>query len=70
MSIVRENLMKRAGYTPYCGSFECRWRMPRTHFDGEQFVCSCGWRSEFPQDFIAKYKARWNLTALKDSSHE
>jgi hypothetical protein len=32
--------------------------MPRTHFDGRQFVCACGWRSSFPADFIAKYKAK------------
>lgn len=59
MSIVRENLMKREGYRPYCGNFDCSLRMPRTTFDGQQFKCGCGWRSEFPSDFIAAYKARW-----------
>lgn len=56
--IVRNNLMTRNGYTPYCGAM-CS-TMPRTMFDGEQFVCPCcGWRSEFPKEFINKYKAKW-----------
>ena len=59
MSIVRENLMEREGYSPYCGNDLCYLRMPRTHFDGQQFVCGCGWRSEFPADFIAAFKAKW-----------
>ena len=60
MSVVRDNLMNEKGYSPYCGAM-CKW-MPRTYFDGEQFVCpDCGWRSEFPADFIATYKKKWNL---------
>lgn len=71
MSIVRENLMTKRGYTPYCGDGECRFRMPRTRFDGEQFTCICGWRSEFPADFIAAYKAKWaGRQALDDGSGE
>lgn len=58
MSIVRRNLMEREGYSPYCGG-ECL-QMPRTQFDGQQFKCSCGWRSEFPSDFIHKYKEKWS----------
>ena len=51
--------MKREGYSPYCGGENCR-TMPRTSFDGEQFVCGyCGWRSEFPDDFIEEYKRKW-----------
>jgi hypothetical protein len=61
MSIVRENLMTRPGYSPYCGDMKCRAGMPRTRFDGEQFVCRCGWRSEFPEDFISKYRKKWKL---------
>lgn len=57
--IVRHNLMNEKNYTPYCGSVGCRV-CPRTHFDGEQFFCKqCGWRSSFPADFIAEYKAKW-----------
>ena len=63
MSIVRENLMMRKGYSPYCGDLTCRFHWPRTAFDGEQFKCMCGWRSEFPADFIAKYKAKWKQPA-------
>lgn len=60
MSVVRDNLMNEQGYSPYCGAM-CKY-MPRTYFDGEQFVCpDCGWRSEFPADFIAAYKKKWNL---------
>ena len=59
MSIVRENLMTRPGYTPYCGNGHCS--MPRTNWTGEQFKCPyCGWVSQFPADFIAEYKAKWH----------
>lgn len=57
VSIVRQNLMERPDYTPYCGNVECMLRMPRTHFDGEQFACHCGWRSSFESEFIDKYKS-------------
>jgi len=61
ISIVRKNLLTRQHYSPYCGNPNCR-TIPRTTFDGQQFNCSrCGWRSEFPQDFIDKYKAKWNM---------
>lgn len=61
MSIVRENLMTREGYAPYCGWDGCR-TMPRTHFINGQFQCpSCGWRSEFDPEFVAAYRAKWSL---------
>ena len=56
MSTVRENLLTRKGYSPYCGNDECKYHWPRTSFDGEQFKCSCGWRSKFDNEFISKYK--------------
>ena len=54
---VRENLMTQKGYTPYCGDYNCSKGMPRTKFDEKQkqFVCSCGFISEFPKDFIKRY---------------
>ena len=59
-TIVRENLMTRKGYTPYCGNDNCSV-MPRTIFNGKQFKCPfCNWISEFPNDFITKYKDKWN----------
>ena len=61
MSLIRNNLMKEPGYSPYCGSDNCRVGLRRTKFDGEQFVCQCGWRSQFPADFIAEYKAKWGI---------
>lgn len=61
MSIVRENLMNEKGYSPYCGDFWCRFHMPRTSFDGEQFKCMCGWRSTFEPEFIAEYKRKWGI---------
>lgn len=60
MSLVRINLMTREGYSPYCGGERCPLQMPRTTWDGEQFKCRCGWRSQFPADFIAEYKAKWH----------
>lgn len=59
MSIIRENLMTREGYSPYCGNQQCP-TMPRSSWNGEQFKCKCcGWVSQFPADFIAEYKAKW-----------
>jgi len=65
MSIVRENLMNRPGYSPYCGAESCMtWA--RTSWNGEQFKCSgCGWVSEFPAEFIAEYKANWHRDAKR-----
>lgn len=62
MSIVRENIMSIPNYTPYCGrDAKCVGAYPRTHFNGKQFVChACGWESEFPDDFIAKYIETWH----------
>lgn len=54
MSLVRQNLLTRFGYVPYCGRGLC---MARAGFDGEQFKCRCGWRSEFESEFIEQYKA-------------
>jgi len=61
MSIVRENLMTREGYSPYCPNCST---MARTRFNGNQFecICGCGWVSEFPEDFIETYKAKWSNT--------
>lgn len=60
MSLIRENLMSRPGYSPYCGNDTCPLLWPRTKWDGEQFRCNCGWRSAFPAEFIAEYKAKWH----------
>lgn len=66
MSTVRDNLMTRPGYSPYCGAGSCQFHWPRTRFDGRQFVCNCGWKSEFPDDFIAGYRVvRAALAAAK-----
>jgi len=61
MTLIRENLMTRGGYSPYCGNPDCRLNWPRTHFNGRQFVCGCGWKSQFDDKFIAEYKAKWSL---------
>ncbi|WP_159953145.1 hypothetical protein [Rhizobium sp. 18065] len=59
MSIVRDNLMTRKGYTPYCGNEHCRLNMPRTRYISGQFQCGCGWRSSFEAEFITTYEAKW-----------
>lgn len=59
-SIVRDNLMKRPGYAPYCMGCSS---MSRMVWDGEQFKHYCGTRTEFPDDFIAIYKERRALLA-------
>lgn len=66
-TIVRENLMIEQYYSPYCGNNLSRrvkggCSNPRTKFNGTQFVCpECGFVSGFPEDFITRYKAKWNL---------
>ena len=60
MSIVRDNLMTRKGYSPYCGNQKC-YTAPRTKFNGSQFECPrCGWKSSFEEVFIKDYKAKWS----------
>ncbi len=57
MSIVRENLISTAHYTPYCGAGTCFHKWPRTKFNGTQFECRCGWKSSFEPQFIEQYRA-------------
>jgi hypothetical protein len=61
-SLVRQNLMTIEGYSPYCGSDLCILHFPRTTWrkDKDQFTCGCGWVSQFPKDFIGRYKNKWN----------
>ncbi len=57
--VIRENLMKIEGYSPYCGNNNC-YSMARTIFYDTQFICkNCGWISKFPVDFIEEYKKKW-----------
>lgn len=68
-TIVRQNLIDDVNYRPYCGNNEARQNIggcynPRTQYrsvDG-QFICpNCKWISEFPQDFIDRYKEKHNI---------
>lgn len=59
-SIVRANLLEKPGYTPYCGKKSCKYKEPRTTFNGTQFICDCGWVSQFPKEFISLYKKKWD----------
>lgn len=59
ISIVRSNLMHWKDYTPYCGS-TC---ISRTKWIIElnQFKCpTCNFITEFPKEFIDRYKEKWN----------
>jgi hypothetical protein len=66
-TIVRQNLMDDPNYRPYCGSnnwtgskLECN--NPRTIWTDNQFKCpNCGWVSQFPKDFIDRYKQKHGL---------
>ena len=66
-SIVRENLMTEKDYRPYCGNPNSRNKWsgccnPRTTWNGNQFECpNCGWLSQFPSEFIDRYKAKWQI---------
>lgn len=59
-SLIRNNLMKEKFYTPYCGSDNCSYGIPRTKWFGGQFMCSCGWKSDFDATFIQEYRKKWN----------
>ena len=57
-SIVRENIITRKNYTPYCGNFNS-CKLPRTLFVKArgQFICpECSWESSFESETIEKYK--------------
>jgi hypothetical protein len=57
MSIVRNNLLTRKHYTPYCGDPHCKGNMPRLQFIKDQFECfSCGYRTKFEPEFIEQFK--------------
>lgn len=60
---TRDNLMNEKGYSPYCGAAFMRvCSMPRTRYINGQFECpDCGWVSEFPKEFIERYKEKWGL---------
>lgn len=52
MSIVRDNLLKIKGYSPYC--INCN-TVERMKFNGKQFRCNKCWKeTEFEEDFIKK----------------
>ena len=56
MSIVRDNLLSRKGYTPYCGAERCHYRWPRTRRNDltMQYECRCGWKSSFETEFLKR----------------
>ncbi len=56
LSLVRQNMLTKPGYVPYCGKYDCKCRWPRTKFNGAQFVCDCGWESGLEPEFIERYK--------------
>jgi rubredoxin len=62
-TIVRQNLMDDPNYRPYCGNMDNCYN-PRTQYrpiDG-QFICpNCKWISQFPADFVARYRAKHNI---------
>lgn len=63
LSLIKNNLMTRDGYSPYCGAEHCFGHWPRSIFNGEQFACPhCDWVSRFPESFIQEYKTKWNLS--------
>ena len=58
LSTVRRNLLTWRDYTQFCGKgVFCLKGMPRTKFNGQQFVCECDWVSEHPMEFMLFYRA-------------
>lgn len=71
LSTVRQNLLTRPYYTPYCGGERCYLRWPRSAFNGSQFTCRCGWKSKYEPEFIEQYKAaQAKLTDGVPGTHE
>ncbi|CAB4187999.1 hypothetical protein UFOVP1169_40 [uncultured Caudovirales phage] len=72
MSLVRENLLTRKGYTPYCGGDYSRCRLPRLVFDGDQFKCphGCGFRTNYDPEFIEQYKAAQKMMCEPTTNQE
>lgn len=66
LTIVRENMMKDVNYMGYCGNaWNAGCSMPRTVRHGDQFRCpECGWVSQYPQDFIDRYRLKHNLNQI------
>lgn len=61
-SLIRNNLMRREGYSPYCGfNGKCFFNWPRTVFRNDQFHCKCGWVSQIDKEFIQEYKEKWGI---------
>ena len=69
-TIVRQNMMDNINYRPYCGSVfplhpnykSCS--SPRTIWSSgrNQMLCpECKWASEFPREFIDRYKTKHDL---------
>ncbi len=62
-TIVRQNLIENKDYLPYCGNNLYKCTNPRTVKTGLLILkCpECGWESEFPEDFVKRYKEKHNL---------
>ena len=69
-SIVRSNMIRCRTYTPYCGDARTKkdgnlvCSGPRTYWSKvhNQMKCpECAWITEFPDDFIARYKEAHNI---------
>jgi hypothetical protein len=58
--VVRLNLLNRKGYTPYCSSPICTLDQPRTIRKANQFVCGCGFRTNYDWKFNNAYRSKWN----------
>ena len=57
-STVRYNLMNEFGSV-----------MPRTRFNGKQFVCQhCKWESAFEEEFIQAFKDKWLIDKVNVSN--
>ena len=55
---VRHKFMNEQDYAPYCGNGSCMGRAP---FNGKQFQCvRCNWISQYPNDFLIRYKKKWD----------
>lgn len=60
-SQVRTNIMNDRYYTPYCIPCPGLQRFGQLEADGQMTCPKCGMRTEFPKEFIDRFKAKHGI---------
>lgn len=60
-SQVRTNMMKDRYYTPYCMVCPGLQRFGQLGSDGQMTCPKCGTKTQFPKEFIERFKLKHNI---------